>query len=270
MTRAVDFELSGKRALVTGSTAGIGFAIAKALAAEGASVIVNGRSEARVTAAVLALRSATPGSAGEPSGVAADLGTREGCDAMLRAAPDLDILVNNLGIFEAKPFGEITDADWLHFFEVNVLSGVRLSRGYLPGMLARNWGRILFISSESALQIPVEMIQYGTTKTAQLAVARGLAEMTAGTAVTVNSILPGPTRSEGVTAFVSGLAAQQAKSAADVERDFFRTARPSSLLQRFETPEEIAALAVFLASPRASGVNGSALRVDGGVVRTIS
>lgn len=269
MTPTMDLELHGKRVLVSGSTAGIGFAIAEALAREGASVIVNGRSEERVAAAVAVLRRASSPRDAEPRGVAADLGTAAGCEQLVRAVPDVDVLVNNLGIFEAKPFAQISDGDWLRFFEVNVLSGVRLSRAYLPGMLARNWGRILFISSESALQIPVEMIQYGMTKTAQLAVARGLAEMTVGTAVTVNSILPGPTRSEGVADFVSGLAAQQGKSAADVERDFFRSARPSSLLQRFEAPEEIAALAAFVASPRASGVNGAALRVDGGVVRTI-
>ncbi len=264
----MDFELRGKRALVSGSTVGIGFAIAKALAAEGASVFVNGRSEERVAKAVAAIRAAAPADA-EVQGFAADLGNAEGCAKLVQAVPEVDILVNNLGIFEAKPFAQITDADWLRFFEVNVLSGVRLSRAYMPGMLARNWGRILFISSESALQIPVEMIQYGTTKTAQLAVARGLAEMTAGTAVTVNCILPGPTKSEGVADFVTGLAAQQGKSAADVERDFFLHARPTSLLKRFETPDEIAALTAFIASPRASGVNGAALRVDGGVVRAI-
>jgi NAD(P)-dependent dehydrogenase (short-subunit alcohol dehydrogenase family) len=264
----VDFQLQGKRALVSGSTAGIGFAIARALAAEGASVILNGRTEARTQAAVAAIRESGLRDA-DLRGVAADLGTAQGCAKLLESAPEIDVLVNNLGIFEAKPFGEITDADWLHFFEVNVLSGVRLSRAYLPGMLARNWGRILFISSESALQIPVEMIQYGMTKTAQLAVARGLAEMTAGTAVTVNSILPGPTKSEGVADFVTGLAAQQGKSPADVERDFFLHARPTSLLKRFETPEEIAALTAFVASPRSSGINGAALRVDGGVVRAV-
>jgi len=260
----MDFELRGKRALVTGSTAGIGFAIAKALAAEGASVVLNGRTAARVDQAVAALASV-----GQVSGIAADLGTRAGCDALLGALPSVDILVNNLGIFEAKPFAQISDEDWLRFFEVNVLSGVRLSRACLPAMLERNWGRILFVSSESALQIPVEMIQYGMTKTAQLALARGLAEMTVGSAVTVNSILPGPTKSEGVADFVSGLAAQQGKNPSEVERDFFQHARPSSLLQRFETPDEIAALAAFVASPRASGINGAALRVDGGVVRAI-
>ncbi len=264
----MDFELRGKRALVSGSTAGIGFAIARALAAEGASVIVNGRSDGRTAKAVAAIRESGLPDA-DVSGIAADLGTAEGCAKLVAALPEVDVLVNNVGIFEAKPFGEITDAEWLHFFEVNVLSGVRLSRAYLPGMLSRNWGRILFISSESGLQIPVEMIQYGTTKTAQLAVARGLAEMTAGTAVTVNSILPGPTKSEGVGDFVAGLAAQQGKTAADVERDFFKHARPTSLLRRFESPDEIAALTAFIASPRASGVNGAALRVDGGVVRAI-
>ncbi|MET0791391.1 MAG: SDR family NAD(P)-dependent oxidoreductase [Polyangiaceae bacterium] len=264
----MDFELRGKRALVSGSTAGIGFAIARALAAEGASVIVNGRSEERTAKAVAAIRASGLPDA-DLRGIAADLGTAEGCAKLVAAVPEVDVLVNNVGIFEAKPFGEITDAEWLHFFEVNVLSGVRLSRAYLPGMLTRNWGRILFISSESGLQIPVEMIQYGTTKTAQLAVARGLAEMTKGSAVTVNSILPGPTQSEGVGDFVAGLAAQQNKTAADVERDFFQHARPTSLLQRFESPDEIAALTAFIASPRASGVNGAALRVDGGVVRAI-
>ncbi|HET7538848.1 MAG TPA: SDR family NAD(P)-dependent oxidoreductase [Polyangiaceae bacterium] len=264
----MDFQLQGKRALISGSTAGIGFAIARALAAEGASVIVNGRTEERTAAAVRAIRDSGLADA-DVRGIAADLGTAAGCEKLVLSEPDVDILVNNVGIFAAKPFAEIADAEWLHFFEVNVLSGVRLSRAYLPGMLNRNWGRILFISSESALQIPVEMIQYGTTKTAQLAVARGLAEMTSGTAVTVNCILPGPTKSEGVADFVSGLAAQQGKSAADVERDFFKHARPTSLLQRFESPDEIAALTAFIASPRASGVNGAALRVDGGVVRAI-
>ena len=231
-------------------------------------MIVNGRSEQRTAAAVLSIRDSGLPDA-DVRGVAADLGSAQGCAKLVQSEPEVDILVNNVGIFEAKPFAEISDAEWLHFFEVNVLSGVRLSRAYLPGMLRRNWGRVLFISSESGLQIPVEMIHYGMTKTAQLAVARGLAEMTSGTAVTVNSILPGPTKSEGVGDFVKGLSAQQGKSSDEVERDFFKHARPSSLLQRFESPEEIAALTAFIASPRASGVNGAALRVDGGVVRAI-
>lgn len=253
--------------LVTGSTAGIGFASAEAFAKEGATVFVNGRTQARVDDAIGRIRAAAP--EGEVSGIAADVGTADGCAAVVRAAPVLDVLVNNAGIFEPKPFGEIPDADWLRFFEVNVLSGVRLARAYLPGMLARNWGRIVFVSSESALQIPVEMIHYGTTKTAQLAVARGLAETTAGTAVTVNAVLPGPTRSEGVAAFLDDLAQQQRTTPAEVERAFFRDARPTSILRRFETPEEIAAFIAFVASPRASAVNGAALRVDGGVVRAV-
>jgi NAD(P)-dependent dehydrogenase (short-subunit alcohol dehydrogenase family) len=263
----MNLELEGKRALVTGSTAGIGWAIGAGLAAEGADVILNGRTEARVRAAVEQVRSRH--ARARVRGIAADLGTAEGCAHVVRECPDVDVLVNNLGIFAAVPFQDIPDGEWMRFFEVNVLSGVRLARAYLPGMRSRDWGRILFISSESALQIPVEMIHYGTTKTAQLAVARGLAETTRGTGVTVNSILAGPTRSEGVATFVEGLAAQQGVPAAQVERDFFSTARPSSLLQRFATPDEIAAFTVFVASGQASAVNGAALRVDGGVVRAI-
>ena len=263
----MNLQLEGKRALVTGSTAGIGWAIAAGLAAEGAEVVVNGRTEARVASAVQQIQARHPKA--RVRGIAADLGTAEGCGRMVREVPEVDALVNNLGIFAAVPFEEIPDGEWMRFFEVNVLSGVRLARAYLPGMKARNWGRILFISSESALQIPVEMIHYGTTKTAQLAVSRGLAETTRGTGVTVNAILAGPTRSEGVATFVEGLAAQQGVPAATVERDFFSSARPTSLLQRFATPEEIAALTVFVASGPASAVNGAALRVDGGVVRAI-
>jgi NAD(P)-dependent dehydrogenase (short-subunit alcohol dehydrogenase family) len=263
----MDLLLRGKRALVTGSTAGIGLATAEALAKEGAAVFVNGRTVPRVEAAVARIRAAAPGA--EVRGVAADVGTGEGCAAIVRAVPALDVLVNNAGIFAPAPFGEITDADWLRFFEVNVLSGVRLTRAYLPGMLAAGWGRIIFVSSESALQIPAEMIHYGTTKTAQLAVARGVAETTAGTGVTVNAVLPGPTRSEGVAGFLDDLANQQRTTPAEVERAFFENARPTSLLRRFETPEEIAAFIAFVASPRASGVSGAALRVDGGVIRAI-
>jgi NAD(P)-dependent dehydrogenase (short-subunit alcohol dehydrogenase family) len=264
----MDLQLSGKRALVTGSTAGIGLAIAAELAREGVEVWVNGRTEVRVATALDEVRRAA-GAPARVHGVAADLATAEGAERVLEEAPDLDILVNNVGIFEARPFAEITDTDWERFLQVNVLSGVRLSRHHLPRMLARGWGRILFISSESALQIPAEMIHYGVTKTAQLGLARGMAELTRGTAVTVNSILAGPTKSEGVGQFVEGLARQQGKSGAEVERDFFLRARPTSLLQRFETPEEIAALVAFVSSPRAAGVNGAALRVDGGVVRAI-
>ena len=263
----MDLKLDGKRALVSGSTAGIGWAIAAGLAAEGAEVVVNGRTQARVDAAVRTIRERH--SRAKVRGVAADLGTAAGCARIAGEVTEVDILVNNLGIFAVQPFAEISDAEWMRFYEVNVLSGVRLSRTYLPGMVARNWGRILFISSESALQIPVEMIHYGTTKTAQLAVARGLAESTAGTGVTVNSILAGPTRSEGVGQFLEGMAAQQGISAAEVERGFFQTARPTSLLRRFATPEEIAAFTVFVASGPASAVTGASLRVDGGVVRAI-
>ncbi len=263
----MDLKLGGKRALVTGSTAGIGLAIATGLAREGARVVVNGRSPGRVSTAVSQILSAVPGADAE--GVAADLSGAAGCDEVVRQFPDVDILVNNLGIFEATPFTEIRDADWLRFLEVNLLSGVRLSRHHLPRMLARGWGRVLFISSESGLQIPVEMIHYGVTKTAQIALARGLAELTRGTAVTVNSILPGPTRSEGVAQFVESLASQQGREAGAVEREFFQVARPTSLLQRFATPDEVAALVTFVSSDRASAVNGAALRVDGGVVRAI-
>jgi NAD(P)-dependent dehydrogenase (short-subunit alcohol dehydrogenase family) len=263
----MDLQLTNKKALVTGSTAGIGFAIASLLAEEGASVVVNGRSPQRVEQAVDRVR--TERKNAKVTGVAADLGTKEGVDMLIRELPAVDILVNNLGIFEPKPFAEITDEDWLRFFEVNVLSGVRLSRFYLPRMLQKNWGRIVFISSESAINIPVEMVHYGMTKTAQLALARGLAELTAGTAVTVNSVLPGPTRSEGVEGFLQDMAKGQGTDAAKVEAEFFRTVRPSSLLKRFETPEEVATMVVYVCSPRASATNGAALRVDGGVVRSI-
>lgn len=263
----MDLKLEGKNAVVSGSTAGIGYAIASALAREGAAVVVNGRTKERVASAVGRISAAFPKA--NVSGVAADLSTEAGAEALFRRLPETDILVNNLGIFEAKPFGEITDQAWRQFFETNVLSGVRLSRHYLPGMMRRNWGRILFISSESALNIPVEMIHYGMTKTAQLAVARGLAEMTAGTDVTVNAVLPGPTRSEGVEGFIEGMAAQQELTGEEVEKQFFEKARPSSILKRFIAPEEVAALAAFVASPLASATNGAALRVDGGVVRSI-
>jgi NAD(P)-dependent dehydrogenase (short-subunit alcohol dehydrogenase family) len=264
----MDLGLKGKRVLVTGSTAGIGYAAAELLAKEGAEVILNGRTPARVEAALVKLKAAVPGATA--TGIAADAGSAAGCAAILAAHPEVDVLVNNMGIFEPKAFEQIPDADWLRFFEVNVLSGVRLSRGYLPGMRARNWGRIVFVSSESGLQIPTEMIHYGMTKTAQLAVARGLAETLAGTNVTVNSVLPGPTASEGVNTFVSDLAKAQSSDVATVERDFFKHARPSSLIQRFATPEEVASLIAYVCSTAASATTGSALRVDGGVVRSIA
>lgn len=263
----MDLQLQGKRALVTGSTAGIGFAIAKVLAMEGAVAIVNGRTPERVRAAIAKLAQA--GVKGKVEGLPADMGTAQGAEEAIRKFPDVDILVNNLSIFEPKPFDEITDQEWLHFFEVNVLSGVRLSRHYLPRMIERNWGRIVFISSESAIQIPAEMIHYGMTKTAQLAVSRGLAELTAGTNVTVNAVLPGPTASEGVNEFLDGVAAMKNTDRAQLERDFVPTMRPTSLLRRFATPDEVAVMVAFVCSPLASATNGAALRVDGGVVRTI-
>lgn len=262
----MDLQLTGKKALVTGSTAGIGFAIAERLAQEGASVVVNGRTQARVEAAVARIQAA---GGKDVSGVAADLGTAEGVAQLAAALTSVDILVNNLGIFEPKDFTAITDADWLRTFETNVLSGVRLSRQYLAGMRERNWGRIVFISSESGVNIPAEMIQYGVTKTAQIALARGLAETTAGTGITVNSVLPGPTRSEGVGTFVKQMAEARGVDEKTMEAEFFQTARPSSLLKRFAEVEEIAPLVAYVCSPLASATNGAALRVDGGVMRSI-
>jgi NAD(P)-dependent dehydrogenase (short-subunit alcohol dehydrogenase family) len=263
----MDLQLTNKTALVTGSTAGIGFAIASLFALEGAAVVVSGRSPEGVDAAVKGIRQEYPGA--RVQGVAGDLGTRQGVDLLTSAIPEVDILVNNLGIYEAKPFPEIGDDDWQRMFDINVMSGVRLSRFYLPKMLERNWGRIVFISSESGVNIPVEMVHYGVTKTAVIALARGLAEMTVGSAVTVNSVLPGPTRSEGVKQFLDEMAEARGMDAANVEKEFFHTARPSSLLQRFEDPREVAAMVVYVCSQLASGTNGAALRVDGGVVRSI-
>jgi NAD(P)-dependent dehydrogenase (short-subunit alcohol dehydrogenase family) len=264
----MDLGLNGKRALVTGSTAGIGFATAETLAREGARVIINGRTTARVDEAIARLRAAVPDA--QVEGIAADVSGAAGCAQVTKAYPDVDVLVNNMGIFEPKPFEDISDSDWMRFFEANVMSGVRLSRHYVRGMRSRNWGRIVFVSSESGVQIPTEMIHYGVTKTAQIAVARGLAETLVGTRVTVNSVLPGPTGSEGVGAFVSQLAASSGKSAADVERDFFKTARPSSVIQRFATTAEVAAMIAYVCSDQASATTGAALRVDGGVVRAIT
>jgi NAD(P)-dependent dehydrogenase (short-subunit alcohol dehydrogenase family) len=264
----MDLGLAGKRALVTGSTAGIGLATARALAAEGAEVIINGRTQPRVDQAVKQIKSELPTAA--ITGIALDLGTAAGCQALARQLPEVDVLVNNLGIFEPKAFEAIEDAEWLRFFEVNVLSGVRLSRQYLPGMRRHNWGRVVFVSSESGLQIPAEMIHYGVTKTAQLAVARGLAETLAGTGVTVNSVLPGPTASEGVGDFVARLAQSRGSDAATVEKEFFATARPSSIIRRFARTEEVAAMIAYVCSVPASATTGAALRVDGGVVRSIA
>src|ERR1700694_3949229 len=263
----MDLGLKGKTIVVTGSTAGIGFAIAAAFAAEGAKVIINGRTQARVTTALENIRQRIK--VADVRGIAADLGTASGVAAFLQQAPEADILVNNLGIFEPKPFLEIPDSGWLRFFEVNVLSGVRLSRHYLPGMLKKNWGRVIFISSESAQHIPAEMIHYGMTKTAQVAIARGLAESVAGTGVTVNSILPGPTASEGAGDFIESVAREHKLTKPEIEKWFFSNIRPTSLLKRFETPEEVASVVAFVASTQAVAINGTAVRAEGGVVRII-
>jgi NAD(P)-dependent dehydrogenase (short-subunit alcohol dehydrogenase family) len=256
----MNLQLENKTALVTGSTKGIGFAIARLLAAEGAQVIVNGRSADSTKAAA---QKVGPNA----RGVAADVSTAAGCAALLQQVPTVDILVNNAGIFEPKPFAEIPDADWERFYQVNVMSGVRLTRAYLTGMLQRNWGRVIFMSSESGVQIPEEMIHYGMTKAAELALVNGIAQLTRSTGVTVNAVLPGPTASEGVTDFVDKLAAGAKQTAAGFEKEFFRNVRPTSLLQRFASVEEVASMVAYLCSPLASATNGAAIRVDGGVLR---
>jgi len=263
----MNLKLEKKLAFVSGSTAGIGFAIARALAGEGARVIVNGRTDGRVQEAIAAIHAAVPKAGLEP--LVADLGQAGGAADAVKRFPDADILVNNLGVYVPQAFEKISDAEWLSMIETNFMSGVRLSRHYLPRMKARNWGRIIFISSESAVDIPVEMIHYGVTKTMQIALARGLAETTAGTGVTVNSVLAGPTRSEGVEEFISNMARERKIAPAVVEKEFFKNIRPSSLLQRFATPDEVAAMVAFVASPLSSATNGAALRVEGGVVRSI-
>lgn len=263
----MDLQLTGKSALVTGATAGIGLEIARALAAEGARVIITGRDGSKLDAAVAAIR-ATGKS--DVSGLLADASSAEGAQIIAKAAPAVDILVNNLGIYESKAFGDITDADWSHLFDVNVMSGVRLSRAYLPGMLERNWGRIIFISSESGLAIPQDMIHYATTKTAQLSISRGLAQLTRGSNVTVNSVLPGPTRSEGIEAFLRSQASDPSAPIKQIEAEFFATARSASILQRMVDAEEVANLVAYLASPRSSATNGAALRAEGGLVNTIA
>jgi len=264
----MDLQLTGKIAFVSGSTAGIGFAIAERLGKEGADIVINGRTEERVRIALAQIKKEVREV--DVRGIAADLGTAAGCAEVVRQLPQIDILVNNVGIFRPQPFGEIVDEDWQRFYDVNVMSGVRLSRAYLGAMKERNWGRIVFISSESGLQIPVEMIHYGMTKTAQLAIARGLAETCQGTNVTVNSVLPGPTASEGVTEFVSKLAVQEQMSTEEFEKHFFRNARPTSILKRFIEPAEVANVVAFVCSPLASAINGAAVRADGGVVRSIA
>lgn len=263
----MDLQLSDKTALVTGGTAGIGLEIARALAIEGANVVISGRDDARLDSAVADIR-ASGGRA--IRGVMADAATAEGAEAISNAASSIDILVNNLGIYESKAFGEITDVDWHHMFDVNVLSGVRLSRAYLPAMLDRNWGRIIFISSESGLAVPSDMIHYATSKTAQLTVSRGLAQLTRGTGVTVNAVMPGPTRSDGIEDFLRSQASDPLAPIEQIEAEFFATARSSSILQRMIEAGEVANLVAYLASPRSSATNGAALRVEGGLVNTIA
>jgi len=261
----MDLGLKDKLALVSDGTAGIGFAIAEALAAEGARVVVNGRTQPAVDKAIAQIQSET---GAEARGFAGDLSLAATAEELARAHPNVEILVNNLGIFEPKPFEEIRDADWVRFFEANVLSGVRLARLYLPAMRRANWGRIIFISSESAMQIPAEMIHYGMTKAAQLAVSRGLAEAVAGTGITVNSVLPGPTKSRGVDEFVGALAKTEGKSFEAFEKEFFEKVRPTSLIKRFASPAEVASMVAYLASPLASATTGAAVRVDGGVIKS--
>lgn len=259
----MDLGLKDKLALISGSTKGIGFAIARTLAAEGARVLVNGRTESSVAEALASLRAAVPDAGVE--GFAADLATAEGASEIIRRYPAVDILVNSLGIYEPQPFEEISDDEWRRFFEINVLSAVRLSRAYLPGMKSRNWGRLVFISSESGIQIPAEMVHYGMSKTALLAVSRGIAETCAGTGVTSNAVLPGPTLSAGVEEFVTKLS--KGKSFAEFEKQFFAEVRPTSLLKRFATTDEVAAMVAYVCSSLSSATNGAALRVDGGVVK---
>jgi NAD(P)-dependent dehydrogenase (short-subunit alcohol dehydrogenase family) len=263
----MDLGLKGKLAVVSGSTAGIGLAIATTLAREGARVVINGRTAERVKTAAERIRMELRGA--EVTEVASNLGTPEGIAALVEQVPSADILVNNLGIFDPKPFLDIPDSEWLRFYEVNVMSGVRLTRHYLPGMLEKKWGRVIFISSESGQQIPAEMVHYGMTKTAQIAIARGVAESVAGSGVTVNSVLAGPTASEGVGDFVQSMARSRGVSPAQIEKEFFETVRPSSLLMRFETTDEIAAIVAFVASTQSVGINGAAVRAEGGVVRSI-
>jgi NAD(P)-dependent dehydrogenase (short-subunit alcohol dehydrogenase family) len=263
----MDLKLKDKTALVTGSTDGIGYAIAKSLANEGAEVIVNGRTGERVNAAIEKIKSETGNQ--NISGAVADFGNIEQVNLIIQQYADVNILVNNVGIADAKNFKEISDEDWMHVYEINVLSGVRLSRAYFDHMLKANWGRIIFISSESAVQIPAEMISYGVSKTAQMALSRGLAELTVGTGVTVNTILPGPTSTEAIINFMKSTAKQQGISDDQMKKEFFTSMRGTSILKRFITPEEIANMVTFIASPLSSATNGAALRADGGVIKSV-
>ncbi len=262
----MDLKIKNKIALITGSTAGIGYAIAKALANEGAEVIINGRSAERVTQAVEALKNDTGNE--RIKGIVSDFSDKLQINSLIAQLPEVDILINNVGIFEPKNFVDIPDEDWIKFYEVNVLSGIRLARAYFNKMIEKNWGRIIFISSESAIQIPEEMIHYGMTKTAQIAVARGLAELTKGTNVTVNTVLPGPTFSEGAGTFIKDMAVKNGKTVEEIEKEFFETTRPTSILQRFIEPNEIASMVAYIASDLSIATNGAAIRADGGVVKS--
>lgn len=264
----MEIDLSGKRAIITGSTAGIGFAIAQGLANAGADVVITGRSQARIDEAIAAIKKDAPNA--KAMGVAADLGTAEGCQTLTEQQPSTDILINNVGIFGPQDFFEVDDATWQQFFDVNIMSAVRLSRHYAQGMRERNWGRIQFISSESGINIPSEMVHYGMTKSALLSVSRGLAKVLSGTQVTVNAILPGPTRSEGVLNMIREMAEKEGTSQQEVEARFVQENRPSSIIQRLATPEEVASMSVYAASTQASATTGSALRVEGGIVDTLT
>jgi NAD(P)-dependent dehydrogenase (short-subunit alcohol dehydrogenase family) len=264
----MDLQLKNKTALVTGSTVGIGFAIAELLAKEGVTVIINGRSKERVDHALEQIKKKVPNAVLKVA--VADLGNKEGCEQVIKQFPTVDILINNVGIYDVKAFIDISDEDWLHFFQVNVMSGVRLSRHYFSHMLKQDWGRIIFISSESGLQTPKEMVHYGMTKSAQISISRGIAEAAEGTKVTVNSVLPGPTLSEGVEEFIKSIGKERRLSPKEIEEDFFKTMRPTSLIKRFESSEEVANMVAFLCSPLASATTGAAIRVEGGVVRTIA
>lgn len=262
----MNLQLENKTALVTGSTAGIGYAIALQLASEGAKVIVNGRTKARVEQAVVSIKEETGSQ--KVSGIAADFEKPEEVAELIKQVPEVDILVNNVAVIIPMEFRDITDEEWMRFYQVNVMSGVRLSRAYLDKMIDRNWGRIIFISSESAVQIPKEFIHYGMTKTAQVALSRGLAELTTATNVTVNSVLPGPTLSESLGGFVEGMMKEHQQSMEEIERNFFSTSRPSSILRRFITTNEIANMVVYLSSPLSAATNGASIRVDGGVIQS--
>lgn len=260
-------ELKGRKAIVTGSTAGIGRAIAEGLACAGASVVINGRKEERVAGALREIRALLPDA--DITGVAADLSTAEGSAVLFAQAADTDILVNNLGTAYVNGFFEQQDSEWMDLFQLNVMSGVRAARHYLPAMVKRGWGRVVFISSESAVAIPKEMIDYGMTKTAQLAVSRGLAELVGGTGVTVNAVLPGPTRSEILGNWMKSTAEESGITQEEAEQNFLKTMRPTTLINRFTTTEEVANMVVYACSEQASGTTGAALRVDGGVLRSI-